>query len=321
MRALSTPAGIIAALAVDQRKSLRRMMAEVSGAAPESIPDERLSEFKTAVAANLTPHASAVLIDPEFGSAAFGARASGCGLLATYEADGYENPRPNRMLALLPDQSVRRLRDLGADGVKILLSYAPFGDSRSNDEKCAMIERIGNECDALDMPFFLEPVCYDPAGLDPRSADFAMQKPEMVIRIMREFSRDVYKVDVLKVEFPVNMSYVEGSPVFEGVSVHKREEALDLFRRADAVAGRPYIYLSAGVSLQHFVASLEMAAEVGARFSGVLCGRATWQNGIPEYVRGGRAALDEWLAGTGVRNIQSVNAALKSATSWDACQC
>lgn len=321
LQALSTPSGIFEALAVDQRKSLRGMIAEASGTSPDAISDGQLAEFKTAVTERLTPHASAVLIDPEFGSAAFGARAPGCGLLATYEADGYDNPRPNRMLALLPNMSVRRLRDLGADGIKILLSYTPFGDRASNDEKCAMIERIGNECEALDMPFFLEPVCYDPAGTDPRSAEFARRKPEMVIGIMQEFSRDVYKVDVLKVEFPVNVSYVEGNPMYQGTPVHSRAEALELFRRADAAAARPYIYLSAGVTLGHFVESLAMAAESGARFSGILCGRATWQNGIAGYARGGRAALDAWLATEGVRNIQSVNDAAKAATRWDAREC
>src|SRR5439155_342169 len=82
-----------------------------------------------------TPHASAVLLDPEFGSDAVRAKASGCGLLLTYEADGFENPRPHRMLALLPAVSVRRLRDLGADAIKILLSYNPDADARANDEK------------------------------------------------------------------------------------------------------------------------------------------------------------------------------------------
>ena len=116
--------------------------------------------------AALTPHASAVLLDPEYGLDAVREKAPGCGLLLTYEADGYENPRPHRMLAFMPRLSVRRLRDLGADAIKILLSYNPDGDERANDEKRAWVERIGNECAALDMPFLLEPVTYD---TDPRS--------------------------------------------------------------------------------------------------------------------------------------------------------
>ena len=170
---------------------------------------------------------------------AFGQRSKPCGLLITYESDGYENPRPHRMLALMPHLSVRRLQELGADGIKVLLSYTPFGDAAANDAKCAMIERIGHECEALDMPFFLEPVCYDP-GLEPGSLEFARRKPEMVVRLMEEFSKDIYKVDVLKVEFPVNVSFVEGSAVSQGRHAYSRQEALAHYRDADAVARRPY---------------------------------------------------------------------------------
>jgi tagatose 1,6-diphosphate aldolase len=317
LRALSTSAGVIAAIAVDQRKSLRRLIADARGADLKSISDEALGEFKSAVARVLTPHASAVLIDSEFGATAFRERAAHCGLLITYECDGYENPRPHRMLALMPHLSVRRLRDLGADGIKILLSYAPSDDAAANDAKCAMIERIGHECETLDMPFFLEPVCYDPHGLDPKSLEFARRKPEWVIRLMEEFSKDVYKVDVLKVEFPVNVSFVEGSAVYEGVSAYSRTEALQHYCAADAVARRPYIYLSAGVSAPHFVESLRLAAESGAHYSGVLCGRATWQGGVPAFASDGPAAFENWLKGEGVRNIQALNECLRTATPWE----
>lgn len=317
LRRLSDSRGVIAAIAVDQRKSLRAMIARAAGVPLESISDRQLGEFKSAVARVLTPHASAILIDPEFGATAFAERAPGCGLLATYEMDGYENPRPHRMLALMPEYSVRRLRDLGAEGIKILLSYTPHDDAKSNDEKCALIERIGAECAALDMPFFLEPVGYDPAGrLEPTSLEYARLKPDIVIRTMREFSRDIYGVDVLKVEFPVNASYVEGSAVYTGQRAYTRDEALEYFRAADNAAGRPYIYLSAGVTADHFAESLRMAAAAGASFSGVLCGRATWQNGIPAFARGGTAALEEWLSGDGVRNVQAVNKCLEAATPW-----
>jgi tagatose 1,6-diphosphate aldolase len=316
LASLSTSEGVIAALAIDQRKGLRQMIADAAGVPLNGISDEQLGEFKSTVTRVLTRHASAVLIDPEFGAPAFSQRAAGCGLLMTYESDGYENPRPNRMLALLPHISVRRLRDLGADGVKILLSYTPFADDASNDEKKALIERIGHECDALDMPFFLEPVGYDPAGGDPKSFEYAQRKPEIVIQSMEEFSKDIYKVDVLKVEFPVNAAFVEGSTAYGGRTAYTREQALEHFRHADRVARRPYIYLSAGVSAQVFTESLRLAADARARFSGVLCGRATWQDGVPVYAQKGRAALEEWLESAGVRNIIAVNECLRAATSW-----
>lgn len=316
LRAISTEAGVIAALAMDQRKSLRQMIAAASGQSPELISDRQLGEFKAAVTKVLTPSVSAVLLDPEYGLDAAPKRASSCGLLMTYEADGYENPRPHRMLALMPGVSVRRLRDLGADAVKILLSYAPDDDAAANNEKCAWIERIGNECEALDMPFLLEPVVYDPAGLDPKGLEFAKRKPYAVLETMAEFSKPVYKVDVLKVEFPVVAAFVEGSAVYSGQRAYSLREAINWYREVDAAAKRPYIYLSAGVSIAEFTASLEMAANASARFSGVLCGRANWQGGVTEYARGGSDALLRWLESDGLRNVNAVNERLKAAVSW-----
>jgi tagatose 1,6-diphosphate aldolase len=316
LRRLATDEGVIAALAIDQRKSLRMMIAGASGVAAEAISDAQLLEFKSAVIEALTPHASAVLVDPEYGLEAFGQRDPACGLLTTYEMDGYENPRPHRMLALMPDLSVRRLRELGSDGIKILLSYTPYDDPAWNNHKLAMIERIGAECEALDMPFFLEPVGYDVNDGDVKGFEYAQRKPEIVLRTMQELTRDIYKVDVLKVEFPVNASFVEGTEVYAGRSVYTRDEAIEWFRRVDDAVNRPYIYLSAGVSAGHFRESLLLSAESGARFSGVLCGRATWQDGIPVYAREGGEALEGWLRTEGVANIRAVNECLRTATPW-----
>lgn len=309
MRALSTPGGVIAALAMDQRGSLRQLMGQAS--------DAQMAEFKSAVIAGLSKHSSAVLLDPEYGLPAAARRAPGCGLLLAYEADGYNNPRPHRMLALLATQSVRRLAEAGAGGIKILLSYTPFDSEESNEQKKAMVERIGHECEAAGLPFFLEPVGYDPAGGDVKSLEYSRLRPQVVIQSMEEFSRDIYKVDVLKVEFPVNIAHVEGCAAFQGRKAQSRSEALDLFRRADAAARRPYIYLSAGARNEDFLESLQLAAEAGARFSGVLCGRANWQDGVPVYRERGLAALDEWLAGEGARNIAAVNDCLRAAVPWD----
>jgi len=301
---------------MDQRKSLRKMIAAEMATSAESISDSQLSEFKIAVTRVLSPQASAILLDPEYGLEAARHRAANCGLLMTYEVDGFENPRPNRMLALMPRISVRRLHDLGAEAIKILLSYSPSDNETVNDEKRALIERIGSECDSLAMPFLLEPVVYGAAGLDPQGFDFARIRPEMVVRTMEEFSKPVYRVDVLKVEFPVNVSFVEESKVYAGRAAHTRAEALAWYRAAASVARVPYIYLSAGVNNAHFVASLGLASEAGARYSGVLCGRANWQGGVARYASGGVEALTAWLMDEGTRNMRSVNECLQAATPW-----
>jgi tagatose 1,6-diphosphate aldolase len=63
---------------------------------------------------------------------------------------------------------------------------------------------------------------------------------------------------------------------------------------------------------------LHMASESGTDYSGVLCGRATWKEGIPVYAKQGMKALEDWLSDTGVKNINAVNDAIKSAKSWKA---
>jgi tagatose 1,6-diphosphate aldolase len=52
------------------------------------------------------------------------------------------------------------------------------------------------------------------------------------------------------------------------------------------------------------------------KFNGVLCGRATWKEGIPIYAKQGAGAFRKWLETEGVKNIQNVNGKLKAATSW-----
>jgi tagatose 1,6-diphosphate aldolase len=315
LKALSNKEGIIAAAAMDQRGSLQKSIASAKGVDPKAVTPEMMSEFKTAVVKILTPHASAILLDPEYGLDAAKARASNAGLLLAYEESGYDNTKPGRLPDLLPHVSAKRIADWGANAVKILIYYSPFDDSSVNDIKHAFVERIGAECEFHQIPFFLEFVGYDPKGGDEKGLEFAKIKPQVVIGSMQEFSKPQYHVDVLKVEVPVNLEYVEGSSVFKQ-KAYSRAEALDHFRKAAAVAAKPFIYLSAGVGNKQFVESLAMAKEAGTDFSGVLCGRATWKEGMPIYATKGVKALEDWLSTEGVKNINAVNDALKGATPW-----
>jgi tagatose 1,6-diphosphate aldolase len=316
MKALSNDAGVIAAAAMDQRGSLQKSIAAAKGIDPKQVTDEMMSEFKIAVTKVLTPHASAILLDPEWGLPATKARSSNAGLLLAYELSGYDNTQPGRLPDLLPHVSVKRIRDWGADAVKILIYYTPFDYPKVNDIKHAFIERIGAECDTYEIPFFLEFIGYDPAGGNEKGMEFAAKKPEIVTKSMQEFSKPHYMVDVLKVEVPINAEFVEGSSVYKGQKAYTRAQALEHFRNAAAVAAKPFIYLSAGVGNAQFVESLNMASESGTDFSGVLCGRATWKEGIPVYGKQGATALEDWLSNDGVKNINAVNAAIKSAKPW-----
>lgn len=315
IQACADERGIIAAAAMDQRGSLRKAIARARGG---EVSDAELTEFKTAVTKILTPHASAILMDVEYGLPALTARAPGTGVLLAYEKSGYDTTSKGRLPDLLPEWSVRRLVEAGANAIKILLYYNPFDEQRINRVKHAFIERIGAECQALDVPFFLEPIAYDDNVGEEKSLEFAKVKPKYVAHYMEEFSQERYGVDVLKVELPFNIVYVEGTSAFKGGgAAYTRAQALEHLKAAAQAAGKPFIYLSAGVTDAVFRESLELAAEAGVPFSGVLCGRATWQDGIPVYATQGLQALEDWLSDRGVQNIESLNAVLaKGAKPW-----
>ncbi len=312
LKRVSTERGIIAAAAMDQRGSLKKALEKEKGGA---VTDADMEEFKALVTEVLTPYASAILLDPEWGLPASKRRARNAGLLLAYEKTGYDKTGPGRLPDLLDHWSARRLKEAGADAVKILLYYTPFDPKDINDRKHTWVERIGDECRANDIPFFLEFVGYE-EGVDEKGLGYAKKKPEIVTRSMAEFSKDRYGVDVLKVEVPVNMKFVEGTRAYSGQKAYSKQEAMRYFREAADAATKPFIYLSAGVSNAEFTESLELAAESGVKFNGVLCGRATWKDGIPVYAQQGAESFRKWLQEQGVKNIQNVNERLKAATPW-----
>ena len=312
LQAVSNARNVISAAAMDQRGSLQKSLGRERGATANG---HDLEVFKTLVTDVLSPHASAILLDPEYGLPAAQHR-HGKGLLLAYEKTGYDAATPGRLPDLLDLWSVRRLAEAGADCIKILLYYTPFEIPSINETKHAFIERIGDECRAHDIPFFLEFVGYDETGGDEKTVAYARKKPSIVAGAMQEFSKDRYGIDVLKVEVPIVMEFVGGTKAYKGESAYTRGEALEHFRTAASVTDKPFIYLSAGVSNPVFIETLELAAESGVAFNGVLCGRATWKDGIKIYAVQGPDAFRAWLETIGVENIENVNKALEAATPW-----
>src|SRR5947208_2190645 len=82
MKNVSNARGVIAAAAMDQRGSLQKSLAKEKGG---EITDANMQEFKVVVSEVLTQHASAILLDPEWGLPAAKARNKNSGLLLAYE--------------------------------------------------------------------------------------------------------------------------------------------------------------------------------------------------------------------------------------------
>src|SRR6266851_5447982 len=130
MKALSDKNGIIAAAAMDQRGSLQKAIASAKGVPTDQVTSAMMEEFKVTVAKILTPHASAILLDPEYGLPAAKARASNAGLLLAYEESGYDNTMPGQRRPLLP--GVRDLRSQGGrrEGLGVRQAEAQAGNGR-----------------------------------------------------------------------------------------------------------------------------------------------------------------------------------------------
>ncbi len=317
LNAVSNERGVIAAAAMDQRGLLKQMLArELGGQEP---PPEMMSEFKEIVARTLTKHASSILLDVQYGLSA-AKNINGKGLLLAYEKAGYSPDKPERLPTLSEGWSALRLREAGADAIKILVYYTPFEKEWVNNEKKAWVERIGAECRAVDIPFFLEFLGYAVHGEDESGPEHAKRKPEIVIRSMEEFTKERYGADVLKVDVPVQMAFVEETKAFKGKSLYTREDAMRLMREAAGQTKKPIVYLSAGVSSSVFIETLKLAAEAGVKFHGVLAGRATWQDGVPIYVKQGAVALEKWMNSTGAENIENINQVLRLAQPWHEAQ-
>lgn len=309
---LQTKDGIISALAFDQRGALKKMMAKHQADEPTT---EQIEALKTLVSEELTKYSSSILLDPEYGLPASRARDEQCGLLLAYEKTGYDTSSTSRLPDYLVEWSVKRLKEEGADGIKFLLYYDVDGDQYVNLQKHAYIERLGSECQAESLPFFLEILSYDETIEENTSVEFAKVKPRKVNEAMKVFSDERFKVDVLKVEIPVNMNFVEGYGT--GEAVYSKEEAAEYFRQQEASTNLPYIYLSAGVSTKLFQDTLVFAHEAGAKFNGVLCGRTTWAGVVPVYIEQGEEATREWLRTVGRENIEELNAVLsRTANPW-----
>ncbi|MGL5899687.1 MAG: tagatose 1,6-diphosphate aldolase [Lactobacillaceae bacterium] len=313
LQKLSDQNSVISALAIDQRGSLKKMLA---AAANKPADETTIVDFKKAVSAELTKYASAILLDPEYGLPASKVRDANSGLLLSYEKTGYDASEPGRFPDLIENQSALRIKEEGGDAVKFLLYYDVDDPDSINDRKKAFVERVGAESKEIGLPLFVELVSYDENSDNVNDAAFAKVKPHKVIEMTREFSDPRYNISVLKLEVPVNQKFVEGF-TDGNEAVYSQEEAKKFYKEQSDATDLPFIFLSAGVSNEMFLKELQFAKEAGSTFNGVLCGRATWKPGVEPFAAQGEDAGKKWLETEGKANIDRLNKVLaETATPW-----
>lgn len=295
---------MIHGVAVDAGSGLAEQIRVARG---KSAQVDDLLTFKRAVIKTLGQGASMLLIDSTLGPQLLGEYPKTCEPIMAYEADVYRISEPDRMTVVPDDMQVADFAKMGMKHLKFFIYYAPNDDPELNRAKQNLVAEVGNACANEGLKFLMEPLVYD-RQISAGSADFARIKPELVRRATEVFASPRFKADVLKVEIPLDMAFVEGI----GEPLISKEDALAAFADAGRAAGDiSLVYLSAGVSFDFFETSLKLAKEAGVDFSGFMCGRALWSDAIEVFGSRGEDALYAWLKTVGISRLERLIAALK----------
>jgi len=312
---ISNENNVILATAMDQRGSLGNMIQSYNS---NLSYEEGLTLFKEGISEVLGNVSSSLLLDPEYGWNATKKLNKDIGLIMAYEKTGYDATEKGRLPNLVDDWAVQDLTKEGTHALKLLVYYDHKDEEKYNNIKKAFIKRVGDECRQNDLLFILEPVSYSAEGLSEKSLEFAKTKPEIIEYFMMEFSKEEYGVDLLKVEVPVSIYHIEGYDQFDNYKpIFSKEEAAQHYLNCSKKSEIPFIYLSGGVTNEQFVETLRFAKEAKSEFCGILCGRATWKDGIKTFAEKGKEAFYQWLESNGVSNLNKVKEAVtETATPW-----
>lgn len=295
----------ICGVAVDQGSGLGEALRHARGAAAR---DDDLLTFKRLIVRGLSAEASTLLVDATYGERLLPDFDGNCERMLAYEADVYRISNDDRMTVLPDNLSISDYARLGVRVLKFFLYFGPNDDPAVNLRKFDCVRNIGRECAEHGVTFLFEPIVYDRAIPDETSPAFARAKPGLVEAATRAFADRDFGIDILKVEIPVNLDYVEG---FGQHGVMSKAEAKDLLRSAFAAAdGIPILYLSAGVSFERFEAALRLARASGVEMAGFMCGRAIWSDAISVFGSDGPEAAESWIATEGRRRLAGLRESL-----------
>ncbi|CAB5011171.1 MAG: hypothetical protein F2893_04925 [Actinobacteria bacterium] len=248
---LARPSGALAMVAVDQREALRGMFAAHQ---TTPVPDSQLTQFKVDVARELSPFASALLVDQEFGIDAIinqKALTGGCGLIAA--ADLLVGPPGGAATdtAIDPDVDPIRMRDIGSVGLKFLILWR---NDESPDVRAQLVEDFNKLCKVSGLPSIIEIIVKAPTDTSK-----SFNREEELIIAAKEAA--TWKPDLYKAEVPF---HGEG----DLSAITKNAE------RISEAIGSPWVVLSNGVKQPFFNDAVKACAIGGA--SGFLAGRAVW---------------------------------------------
>lgn len=304
MRRLADAAGHWKMVAIDQRTPLMQPIADKRGM-PEATYDD-VAAVKVAVTRALSPLATAMLLDPNFAyPRCVGEMPPSTGLILSLEHHVTDETAGGRQSRTIPDWSVRQIRRIGADAVKLLVWYRPDADAKVLAHQQAFVRRVGQECREHDIVLLLELLVYALPGDAPGQLE--AQRTPLVLDSMRDFASPDYGVDIYKLEPP---AMLRGVPDPKGTDAAAVQRVYD---RLGALTTRPWVLLSAAAGPTDFERSLTYALRAGA--SGYLCGRAIWQSAFQHFPD--MAAMEKDLASGATRFMHAINELTdRLATPW-----
>ena len=302
MRRLADANGRFKMTAVDQRPPIKNLVRERRGT--ESAPFGDVAAVKIALARELAPYSSAMLLDPHVAyPQAIEHVSPSQGIILTLEDSIFEETRGGRKSAEIDHWSVEKIKRAGGDAVKVLAWYRPDADAAVNKHQQEFVRRIGEACRRYDLPFVFELLVYPLPGDASQTRDYVEhgeKHPELVLASVREFAKPDYGVDLFKLESPLPAASVP-DPADAGDPGVRRTQAL--FDDLGQAAGRPWVMLSAGAGKDAFKRVLTYAYRAGA--SGYLAGRAIWWEAFGSFPD--MDAMTEGLRRDGVPYMQELN--------------
>lgn len=234
---------------------------------PAAVPAEEIIRTKSDLIVALSPYASAVLLDAQYGlqSVAAGIVPRETGIILAVEEETYSAPSSPRVSSMRAGWDAQKIVRAGAGMAKLLWFYRPDLDQDVARTQRELLARIQAECDAVSLPLVVEPIWYPVTGEDVHDPHWQQTRVEGIIASASEASQ--YGADLLKIEFPGAV----GSP-------EQIDRAIDACQRVDAAIPVPWVLLSAGIGFDDFTLQLEIAASAGA--SGYMAGRSVWRDAV-----------------------------------------
>jgi len=260
-------------LAIDQRPPIFNIIKSKK----KTYSFNDVVKFKKQISQNLSQHSSAILMDPVYSIPNLITTSKCNGLIITLEDHAFTEKSKLRYSKNIKNWTVEKIKKIGGDAVKILAWYRPDADKKSIQHQKKYIETIGKQCEKFDIPFLLELLVYPFKNEIGYSKDYTEQQQKNqnhVIESVREFAKKKYKVDIFKLESPVDSNKLESGKFSKAT--------LEAFRKLSQAANNiPWVMLSSGMSKKSFFNCLKLAYKNGA--SGYLAGRTIWLEAFKNY--------------------------------------